>query len=109
MMIFFFKQKTAYEIEETGLSNRECDACIAALSNARRSRAGARHLMKYPAVAQLAADPRLLAMVQAILGEMAVAFRATLFEKTGKANWLVAWHQDTALPMESAFDTPAWG
>ncbi len=98
-----------FEIEATGFSNQECDACIAALSNARRSRAGARHLMKNPAVAQLAADPRLLVMVQAILGEMAVAFRATLFEKTSKANWLVAWHQDTALPMESAFDAPGWG
>ena len=109
MMRLMRLAEDGYEIEETGLSNQECDACIAALSNARRSRAGARHLMKNPAVAQLAADPRLLAMVQAILGEMAGAFRATLFEKTGKANWLVAWHQDTALPMESAFDAPGWG
>src|SRR6267143_994291 len=74
MMRLMRLAEDGYEIEETGLSNQECDACIAALSNARRSRAGARHLMKYPAVAQLAADPRLLAMVQAILGEMAVAF-----------------------------------
>jgi len=97
-----------YWIEENVLSHRECDALIAALSNARRSRAGARHLMKNPEVAELAADRRLLAVANTALGE-AVPYRATLFEKTGKANWLVPWHQDTALPLESAFDAPGWG
>jgi len=32
-----------------------------------------------------------------------------LFEKSGKANWLISWHQDTALPIESSFDAPGWG
>ena len=91
------------------LSHRECDALIDALSDARRSRAGARHLMRNPAVAQLAADQRLLAIARVAVGPVAVPFRATLFEKSGKANWLVAWHQDTALPMESAFDAAGWG
>lgn len=35
--------------------------------------------------------------------------RATLFEKSGKANWLVVWHQDTALPLRARFDAPGWG
>ncbi len=96
-------------IQENVVSPTECDALIAALSDARRTRAGARHLMKNPAVAQLAADPRLLEMANAALGIVAIPFRATLFEKSGKANWLVAWHQDTALPIESSFDAPGWG
>jgi ectoine hydroxylase-related dioxygenase (phytanoyl-CoA dioxygenase family) len=109
MMRLMRLSEDGYEIAENVLSNTECDALIAALSDTRRSRAGARHLMKNPAVAQLAADLRLLAMAQAAVGAMAVAFRATLFEKTGKANWSVAWHQDTALPMESSFDALGWG
>ena len=28
-------------------------------------------------------------------------FRATLFDKSASANWLVVWHQDTALPMRA--------
>jgi ectoine hydroxylase-related dioxygenase (phytanoyl-CoA dioxygenase family) len=98
-----------YAIEKAVLSHEECGALIAALSNARRSRAGARHLMKNPAVAEVAADARLLAVAKAALGAEAIPYRATLFEKSGKANWLVPWHQDTALPLESSFDAPGWG
>jgi len=97
-----------YWIQENVISCRECDALIAALSSAKRSRAGARHLMNNPAVAELAADRRLLAVAESALGE-AVPYRATLFEKSGKANWLVPWHQDTALSLESSFDAPGWG
>jgi ectoine hydroxylase-related dioxygenase (phytanoyl-CoA dioxygenase family) len=98
-----------YEIERAVLSHKECDALIAALSEARRSRAGVRHLMRNPAVAEVAADPRLLAVAKAALGVEAIPYRATLFEKAGKANWLVPWHRDTALPLEASFDAPGWG
>jgi hypothetical protein len=60
--------------------------------------------MRNSAVAALAADQRLLEIARSLLGMHAVPFRATLFEKSGKANWLVAWHQDTALPLETRFD-----
>jgi ectoine hydroxylase-related dioxygenase (phytanoyl-CoA dioxygenase family) len=98
-----------FSIEENVISRTECDALIVALSDTRRTRAGARHLMKNLPVAQLAADPRLLEMANAALGKVAIPFRATLFEKSGKANWLVAWHQDTVLPMELSFEAPGWG
>jgi len=65
--------------------------------------------MGNPAVAALAADPRLLDIAQQRLRAPATPFRATLFEKSGKANWLVAWHQDTALPLTSRFEAPGWG
>ena len=35
-------------------------------------------------------------------------FRATLLDKSQHANWLVAWHQDTMLPMRRRVDDPAW-
>jgi hypothetical protein len=38
-----------------------------------------------------------------------VPFRATLFDKAAASNWLVAWHQDTALPLTQRVDDSAWG
>jgi len=32
-----------------------------------------------------------------------------LFDKTIAANWLIAWHQDIALPLVSRFDAAGWG
>jgi ectoine hydroxylase-related dioxygenase (phytanoyl-CoA dioxygenase family) len=44
-----------------------------------------------------------------IVGDGAIPFRATLFDKSVRSNWLVPWHQDTALPLERPRDTPGWG
>jgi ectoine hydroxylase-related dioxygenase (phytanoyl-CoA dioxygenase family) len=100
-----------YSIENGVLSDPECDRLIADLSDAsmRRGRAGARHLMSHPKVAALASDERMLALARTALGTFVVPYRATLFEKSGHANWLVVWHQDTALPLESPFDSVEWG
>ena len=103
--------RSGFWIEEAVLAESECEQMVNALSNCslKRSRAGARHLMSHPAVAALASDRRLLAMARRALGAGAVPYRATLFEKSGRSNWLVVWHQDTALPLEARFDAPDWG
>jgi ectoine hydroxylase-related dioxygenase (phytanoyl-CoA dioxygenase family) len=75
----------------------------------RRSRAGVRHVLGHPAVEKLAREPRLLGIAQAILGSEAFPFRATLFDKSIVANWLVVWHQDTALPVRERRETTGWG
>lgn len=75
----------------------------------RRSRAGARHLLSVPTIAKMAKDSRLLAMAAETLGCEPVLFGATLFDKSSDANWLVVWHQDTALPLVERRDTPGWG
>lgn len=43
------------------------------------------------------------------VGPAPVAFRATLFDKSPAANWLVVWHQDTALPLRRRIDAAEWG
>ncbi|MFZ3342076.1 MAG: phytanoyl-CoA dioxygenase family protein [Terriglobales bacterium] len=78
-------------------------------SGLKRSKAGVRHALKHEAVASLASDPRLLNIAQAILGSDAAPFRATLFDKSPEANWLVVWHQDTALPLQERRDVRGWG
>jgi ectoine hydroxylase-related dioxygenase (phytanoyl-CoA dioxygenase family) len=80
-----------------------------AMSDLRRSRAGVRHALGHPAVASLADDGQLLKVARCILGASAYPFRATMFEKTTEANWLVVWHQDTALPLRRRRETPGWG
>jgi hypothetical protein len=73
------------------------------------SRAGARHLMQQPIVAGVARDPRMLKIAQRFVGPSAVPFRATLFDKSPASNWLVVWHQDTALPLRERRDVAGWG
>jgi ectoine hydroxylase-related dioxygenase (phytanoyl-CoA dioxygenase family) len=75
----------------------------------KRSKAGVRHALRHTSVAELARERRLLNIAREIMGGEAVPFRATLFEKSPQANWLVVWHQDTALPLRERRDTPGWG
>ena len=74
-----------------------------------RTRAGARRILGIPAVRQLANDARLLRIASDFVGPTAVPFRATLFDKSATANWLVVWHQDTALPLRERFEDREWG
>jgi len=78
-------------------------------SQVAHSRAGARHLLSEPAVARLARDPRLASIASQALGHEAMPFRATLFDKSQRANWLVVWHQDTALPIRARREVSGWG
>jgi len=64
-----------------------------------RTRAGARHILGVAAVRAVATDSRILAIAHSFIGPSAIPFRATLFDKSPDANWLVVWHQDTALPL----------
>jgi ectoine hydroxylase-related dioxygenase (phytanoyl-CoA dioxygenase family) len=93
------------------LSAAEVDRLSATLkgSNLTRSRAGSRHLMSQSAVAVAARDRRLVAIASRMLGADAAPYRATLFDKSPDSNWLVAWHQDTALPLESRVEASGWG
>jgi hypothetical protein len=53
-----------------------------------RSRAGARHLINHPAVSGVATDPRMVAIARRFLGETAIPYKATLFDKSPARNWL---------------------
>ena len=80
-----------------------------AAADLQRTRAGARHVLSVGAVNVFAADRRLLDLAAQFVGRGAVPFRATLFDKSADANWLVAWHQDTALPLRQRVDDTEWG
>jgi ectoine hydroxylase-related dioxygenase (phytanoyl-CoA dioxygenase family) len=103
--------RSGFWIEDEVFSDRECDDLIEAAPSGLqgRGRAGARHLMAVPAIEAAAKDERLLRIARLALGGGAVPFRATLFDKSAMANWLVVWHQDTALPLESRNNSTEWG
>lgn len=98
-----------FEVVPGVLADADLTSLLAAASGFRRSRAGARHLMRDANVNRVARDPRLVDLASAALGSSAEPYRATLFDKSSDANWLVVWHQDTALPLERRQDAQGWG
>ena len=74
-----------------------------------RGRAGVRHVLGLNPVAKIARCAQLISVAREVLGKDAIPFRATLFEKTLAANWLVVWHQDTALPLRERQELQGWG
>lgn len=100
-----------FQIIEQALRATDLDSLRHKLerSDLKRSRAGVRHALKHACVAKVAEDPRVLSLARDVLGDQAFPFRATLFDKSPKSNWLVVWHQDTALPLQERRDTPGWG
>jgi ectoine hydroxylase-related dioxygenase (phytanoyl-CoA dioxygenase family) len=78
-------------------------------SEPRRSRAGIRHALSLPPVAAVAREPQMVELAREVLGSEAFPFRATLFDKSPTSNWLVVWHQDTALPLQKRVELPGWG
>ena len=109
-MTAYQTQNPGFRILEDVLSAEECATIGSSLSNCKvKGRAGIRHLMSVPEVTHIASDVRLVEIARRELGGEPFPFRATLFQKSGKANWLVVWHQDTALPLRAPFDALGWG
>ena len=70
---------------------------------------GRRDGLDHRDIRELAASAALCALVTPVLGASAFAYRATLFDKTRAANWLVAWHQDLVVPVRDRVDAPGYG
>ncbi|MFN0279243.1 MAG: phytanoyl-CoA dioxygenase family protein [Pyrinomonadaceae bacterium] len=102
--------ENGFEIIDGVISELECRQLLIELNKASRQekRAGQRHLMSNEAVSRFANEDRFLKIAQKHLGNGAVPYRATLFDKSPRANWLVVWHQDTALPLTKRFESDDW-
>jgi Phytanoyl-CoA dioxygenase (PhyH) len=103
-------EESGFEMEPDVLTSPEVFRLAKALEVVKgRSRAGARHLMSHDSVLEVANDPRLLGIAHRWLGPSASPYHATLFDKSPGSNWLVVWHQDTALPLRFRRDVSGWG
>ncbi len=98
-------------VVEEALSSAEVDRLLADLASYpfTRSRAGIRNAMSHPSVAAIANDPRLLTLASEVLGWLVFPYRATLFDKSPGANWLVVRQQHTALPLKEPKTVHGWG
>jgi len=103
--------QAGFQICDRVLSRSAIDRLIDAIADAnlQRSRAGARQLLSLPAVKSVARTQIIKAIADDWLGVDAIPLRATLFDKSSEKNWLVAWHQDTALPVTEPRDVRGWG
>ncbi|MFZ0814187.1 MAG: phytanoyl-CoA dioxygenase family protein [Candidatus Sulfotelmatobacter sp.] len=104
-------EKNGFAILPEVFTGKEIERLLDRISLAapRRSRAGVRHALGLSPVAELARQANMLQLARAVLGDSAFPFRATLFDKSPKSNWLVVWHQDTALPLCERRETAGWG
>lgn len=104
-------EEQGFAIVPSVLSTRELIPILVSLADLEppRGRAGIRHVLNHPTVKVVAQNPRLLEMAQAVLGDSAFPFRATLFDKTPDGNRLLSWHQDVALPMQNKVEAADWG
>jgi hypothetical protein len=104
-------EKDGFAILPSVFGNGEIERLVGRISAAapRRSRAGVRHALGLSPIAELAQQPQLIGRARSVLGPAAFPYRATLFDKSRRSNWLVVWHQDTALPVREHRETAGWG
>src|SRR5215469_15513084 len=104
-------EKQGFAILRDALTPAEVTKLLEDLSHisVQPHKAGIRHVLGCPGISPIAWDLRLLGAAQQILGPTAFPFRATLFDKSPAHNWLIAWHQDTALPICERRNVAGWG
>ncbi|MBV8519910.1 MAG: phytanoyl-CoA dioxygenase family protein [Acidobacteria bacterium] len=88
---------------------RDVARIAASLPDVGVRRGGIRNLVHANFIAELFADERLVRAVTSIVGNDAVAVKATLFDKTARANWLVQWHQDRVVAVRERREAPGFG
>ncbi len=86
--------------------------CLTKVSRAIRCREAAQECATHSDIPLSLPSPAtrdFVAIAQEVLGSDPFPFRATLFDKSPISNWLVVWHQDTALPLRERRELPEWG
>ena len=100
------------------LTGEDCDALTAELSarfeqqqnSSRKTIGGLRNILHAsPRVAALAVSPPLTSLTGRLLEAPAFPVRAIFFDKSARANWAVAWHQDLAIAVTGRSETPGYG
>src|SRR5258708_15247080 len=62
-----------------------------------------------PIINDFACSAKVRSIAEETFQDRALAVRATLFDKTAGANWLVPWHQELTLCLQSRRDVPGYG
>jgi len=98
-----------FEIVPSMLTQSEIEALRSALDSL-KIRPGHRNLMqRVPGIAALAMSPKILGLLENLLGTVPFPVRSIFFDKTPKANWLVPWHQDLSIAVKRRLDAVGYG
>ena len=96
----------------------DCDSLTAELTtlfqqhqeSSRTRIGGVRNLLRISdRVSQLATSPRLIPILEELVGASVFPVRAIFFDKTAESNWRVPWHQDLTIALKERIDTPGFG
>lgn len=101
-------EEQGFQIIPAILQNSDCDRLISVVGAATSGRAGTRHLLASPIVAEAARIIRSHPVVASLLTDRMQVVQCTLFTKSLSANWLVAPHQDLSIPVHAQMDIPGW-
>jgi ectoine hydroxylase-related dioxygenase (phytanoyl-CoA dioxygenase family) len=100
--------KDGFEIVPSVLTEREVEALRDSLSLMKVA-PGHRNLMqRVPDIAALAVSPKILGLLEGLLGAEPFPVRSIFFDKTPDANWLVPWHQDLSIAVKQRLDVPGY-
>lgn len=99
-------QTAGFQIIPAVLTASTCEEIIARLPDL--DAAGSRSLLDLPWCRSLVTTLRKHAAISALLPADAVAVQCTLFDKSPEKNWLVAYHQDLAIPVSEAGDAQGY-
>jgi len=71
---------------------------------------GHRNLMRQvPEVATLATSPKILNLLEKLVGRKPIPVRSIFFDKSPESNWLVPWHQDLTIALRTRLELPEFG
>lgn len=101
--------RDGFEIVPSILTELDIQALRSALDSLKIC-PGHRNLMKrIPDIAALATSPKILGLLENLLGTEPFPVRSIFFDKTPEANWLVPWHQDLSIAVKQRLDVSGYG
>jgi ectoine hydroxylase-related dioxygenase (phytanoyl-CoA dioxygenase family) len=111
-MLPYSVERDGFSAAEGLLSEPEIDSLLSFVEQniaAEGLRGGARNLLDFPIMRELAESSSIRKEVLAVLGENARVVRGILFDKTEGANWKVPWHQDVTIAVSQRIEANGFG
>ncbi|TWI96725.1 phytanoyl-CoA dioxygenase PhyH [Mucilaginibacter frigoritolerans] len=68
-----------------------------------------RFFIEVPGIYSLVFNDRLRSVIKSLFGNDYFVVKSIYFDKPGKSNWFVAWHQDLTISVDKKIDLPGYG
>jgi ectoine hydroxylase-related dioxygenase (phytanoyl-CoA dioxygenase family) len=98
-----------YALADLVLTESQCAHIASSLPSIAGGQGGVRNLIGHPTVMSLLTHARIGRLLWSEIGRNLVAVKATLFDKTGEANWRVQWHQDRTIAVKERLEVSGYG